>query len=41
MGPSMELPRTARRLVSQSLVKVKEVKKGKRISCDKSAGGLV
>lgn len=41
MGPSTELSRAAWRLVSQSLINVKEVKKAKRISCDKSAGRLV
>lgn len=41
MGPSMELPRAAQGLVSQSFINVKEVKKAKWISCDKSAGRFV
>lgn len=41
VGPSVELFRAARRLVSQSLINVKEVKRAQCISCDERAGRLV
>lgn len=41
MGSSIELSRVAWRLVSQSLINAKNVKKAKWINCDKSAGRFI